>query len=525
MIDWKEMSDLHVVAKLEEILNKWWGVEMFWTDLNYKIRSKHLDKDYSFKNHFMKVQLGMSYGYEYMGQDIEKVTDGLRENTGAHTVFDSFFKHVKGVASKVIVDGEYLGTVFAYPFVMDSFTEADAEELKKQMIECGSAESDAVSAIEHLKRMSSVDIEYFSELVDLVSGEVVTFHEEITKREDRIHELNSELGDKYRYHSMIGKSKKMQSIYSLLEKVSTSESSVFIQGENGTGKELVAKAVHFGSPRKNNMFLAVNCSAFNDNLLDSELFGHVKGAFTGAIKDKKGLFESANGGTLFLDEIGDTSLSMQVKLLRVLQEGTYLPVGATSPRKADVRIVAATNKNIKEMMAKGEFREDLFYRINVINVNLPPLRERHDDIPILMDYFLKKRCDESGLPMKVITKKCMEKMYDYPWPGNVRELENEIERLVVLSADEKNITPDNLSPRILDFAENSSGANPRGINTSGGLKSALEELEALMIREGLKRCNFNKSKLSKELGVSRASLIMKVEKYGLDKRKKAVGEE
>ncbi|MCK5883869.1 MAG: sigma 54-interacting transcriptional regulator, partial [Bacteriovoracaceae bacterium] len=362
----------------------------------------------------------------------------------------------------------------------------------------------------------------------LVAEEMATYHYEITKREERISELNSELGQKYRYHTMIGKSKNMQKIYRLLEKISSAESSVMIQGENGTGKELVAKAIHFYSPRKDHMFLAVNCSAFNDNLLDSELFGHVKGAFTGAIKDKKGLFEQAHCGTLFLDEIGDTSLSMQVKLLRVLQEGTYMPVGATSPQRADVRIVAATNKDLKKMMKDGDFREDLYYRINVINVNLPPLRERPEDISLLMDHFLNKRCAETGMAMKNVSKKCMEQMLDYPWPGNVRQLENEIERLVVLSGDDKLITPDLLSPMIQDYAHEKRGggaASNLGINTSGGLKAALEELETMMIREGLKRTNFNKSKLSKELGISRASLIMKVDKYDLDKRvKKAVNE-
>jgi len=394
------------------------------------------------------------------------------------------------------------------------------DALKKQMIEAGSSELDAEAACSKIKKMWPREMEYVRELTGLLGEEMVSFHEEITKRENQIHELSSQVGEKYRYHSMIGKSKKMQSIYSLLEKISSSESSVLIQGENGTGKELVAKAVHFYSPRKEKMFLAVNCSAFNDNLLDSELFGHVKGSFTGAVKDKMGLFETANGGTLFLDEIGDTSLSMQVKLLRVLQEGTYLPVGASSPKRVDVRIVAATNKNLKEMMAKGEFREDLYYRINVINVNLPALRERHEDVPLLMDFFLKKRCDESGKALKTFAKKCLEKMLDYPWPGNVRELENEVERLVVLSGDEKMIGPESLSPRILDWG---AGAEPtfKGVNTEGTLREALEQLEIMMIREGLKRCNFNKSKLAKELDVSRASLIMKVEKYGLDKRAKA----
>lgn len=523
MIKWEEIKGLHVIQKLEEILGKWFGVEQFYIDTHYKVRSNQLEKDYEYKNHFYKVQMGLNHGYDFLCQDIEKAYEQIAESDSDCLVFESFFPHVKGVVAKVSVDGEVLGSVMAYPFVSDDITEKEIKDIKKALLEQGANESDVDSCIEHLKHLSNDDVEYLVELADLVADEVETFHEEISKREDRINELNSELGDKYRYHTMIGKSKKMQQIYRLLEKISSSESSVLIQGENGTGKELVAKAVHYTSPRKDNQFIAVNCSAFNDNLLDSELFGHVKGAFTGAVKDKKGLFEVANGGTLFLDEIGDTSLSMQVKLLRVLQEGTYLPVGAQSPKKASVRLIAATNKNLKEMMAKGEFREDLFYRINVIGVNLPPLRERNEDIALLMDHFLKKRCDESGQAMKAYSKKCMEKMLDYPWPGNVRELENEVERLVVLAGDDKSITPDLLSQRILDYGDRPAAAT-KGINTGGTLKAALEELEHMMIREGLKRCNFNKSKLSKELGISRASLIMKVEKYGLDKRKKAAGE-
>lgn len=520
MINWQDLGKLHVVSKLEGILGKWFGVEMFYTDAHGKVWSDHTNKDYAYKSHFMKVQMQTTYGHEFLAEDIEKVVDQLAKGNDEIVVYQSYFKQVKGVAFPVKIEGEFAGAVFVYPFVFDTTTSAEMDELKKQMIECGSTPEDAAMACEKVKKMWPREMEYVRELGGLLAEEMMSFHEEITKRENQIHELSSQVGEKYRYHAMVGKSKKMQAIYALLEKISNSESSVMIQGENGTGKELVAKAIHFYSPRKDKMFLAVNCSAFNDNLLDSELFGHVKGSFTGAVKDKKGLFETANGGTLFLDEIGDTSLSMQVKLLRVLQEGTYLPVGATAPKKVDVRIVAATNKNLKEMMAKGEFREDLYYRINVININLPALRERHEDIPLLMEYFLKKRCDESGKPLKTYSKKCMEKMLDYPWPGNVRELENEVERLVVLSADEKNIGPENLSPRILDWGASAEPAF-KGVNTEGTLKDALEQLEIMMIREGLKRCNFNKSKLAKELDISRASLIMKVDKYGLDKRTKA----
>ena len=259
-----------------------------------------------------------------------------------------------------------------------------------------------------------------------------------------------------------------------------------------------------------------NCSAFNDNLLESELFGHIKGSFTGATRDKKGLFEIADKGTFFLDEIGDTSPTMQVKLLRVLQEGTFIPVGAIESKRVNVRIVAATNRNLKEMVEKGTFREDLYYRLNVINLRVPPMRERKEDIPLLCDFFLEKSCKDVAGEKPVITKRALEKLYDYAWPGNVRELQNEIERLVVLSSGEMKLTAEMLSGKILDSSERS---KVQGARVTGKLKDALEELEREMIKDGLRRTGWNKSKLAKELGISRAGLIMKVEKYGLDKRK------
>lgn len=525
MIDWKTIKDLHANKKLEEVIGKWFGVDIFYTDKHGNIHSNILDKDHDFLSHFFKVQMQLPYGKEFLTQDIEKGLERLDDSDSKSFYFDSFFPHVRMISAKIIAEGEFLGAVFAYPYVTDQITTDEVSEIKAKLVECGASEEDATSSCDNLKKLEMHEYEYLKELIALVAEEVSTVYEEVNKREARILDLNAELGNKYRYHNIIGKSKKMQEIYHLLTKVSHSEATILIQGENGTGKEMVAKAIHFNSLRKDAVFMAINCSAFNDNLLDSELFGHAKGAFTGAIKDKKGVFEVANGGTLFLDEIGDMTLSMQVKLLRVLQESTFLPVGATSPKKVNVRVLAATNRNLKEMISKGEFREDLYYRINVINVQIPPLRDRVEDIPVLMDTFLEKKCGEIGFAMKTWSKKTMEKFLDHQWPGNVRELQNEVERLVVLSGDTKMITPDLLSPRILEVLDGPAPTgNLKGINTRGTLRAALEELEAYMIKEGLKRCNFNKSRLSKELGVSRASLIMKVDKYGLDKRKKAAGE-
>ena len=520
MINWKQTSELHVIQKLEEVIGKWFGVEVFFTDEHLKIRGALLDKEHDFRNDFLKIQLSLDFGLQYLTQDIEKAIENFNETQGKKAMYyNSFFTGIRGMAAPIIIDGEFKGAVFAAPYVPSSFDSDEAHALTAQLAECGANSEDAKIAVEGLARLTIQDKENLTELIELVAEEVATFHSEITLREERILELNSELGSKYRFHNLIGKSQKMQIVYRLLEKIQNSESTVLIQGDNGTGKELVAKAIHYHSPRKDRVFIAQNCSAFNDNLLDSELFGHIKGAFTGAIKDKKGLFEMANGGTLFLDELGDTSMTMQVKLLRVLQEGTFLPVGATQPKKVDVRVIAATNKPLKQMIEKGEFREDLYYRINVINVSLPALRERREDITLLSEYFLEQRCAEAGIPTKSLGKKALEKMLDYHWPGNVRELQNEIERMVVLAGDDRVIPGELLSAQIAD--DGKSGFAERGINTQGGLKRAMEELETIMIREGLERCGFNKSRLAKELGISRAGLIMKVDKYGLDKKKLA----
>jgi transcriptional regulator with PAS, ATPase and Fis domain len=532
MIDWKSIKELHATKSLEKIIGSWYGLDILFADAQGRVQFIQ-NADYSFKSPFFKLQMSQSFGHDWLEADVEKVFEFFNSSDEISHEFNAFFPGTHGFARKVVVDGENCGAIIAYPYFKETSTSDELAKVVSKMVECGINLEEAKLAVSKVKKFSGQYYNEMKELVGLVAEEVSSFHSEISKREARIMDLNSELGNKYRYHNLIGKSKKMQQVYHLLSKVANSESTIMIQGENGTGKEMVAKAIHYNSPRKDAVFVAVNCSAFNDNLLDSELFGHVKGSFTGAIKDKKGVFEVANGGTLFLDEIGDTSPSMQVKLLRILQEGTYMPVGATTPKKVSVRVIAATNRNLKEMIAKGEFREDLYYRINVINVALPALRERQEDIPVLMDFFLQKRCEESGLPLKTFSKKCLEKMLDHKWPGNVRELQNEVERLVVLAGDDKNITPDMLSARILESGEththqhsHSGGSFLKGVNTNGSLKEALEELEILMIREGLKRCAFNKSKLAKELGISRAGLIMKVDKYGLDKRalKRAAGE-
>jgi transcriptional regulator with PAS, ATPase and Fis domain len=312
------------------------------------------------------------------------------------------------------------------------------------------------------------------------------------------------------YGGIIGASPTMQELYHLLDRIAPSDATVLVQGENGTGKELVARAIHVGSDRSGKKFVVTNCSAFNDNLLDSELFGHKRGAFTGAVVDKPGLFEVADTGTFFLDEIGDMSPSLQVKVLRVLQEGTFNRVGDTETRKVDVRIIAATNRDLAGMVAAGRFREDLYYRVHVLSVVLPALRDRREDVPLLIDHFLARHRRQRP---KRLAAECAARMHAYPWPGNVRELENEIERLVVLSGDAPSIGPELLSPRIRQWEPSS---EPERTAEPGSLPAAVEALERRMIGAAMRRHGGNKTRAAEELKVSRRNLIRLVQKYELE---------
>lgn len=516
MINWDEFEHIHVIKKLKHILGAWWNVDTVFTDDRGVLRGFQNEK-VTLRNPLVKFLFEKEAVIEQLTEFVNKTMEDLRASGNRYSIQKWNLAGFDAAIVPIYIENDFVGTVVSLGFFKDT---ADANRLKevRERFAAFGAPGDLIEkSLMSIKSIKDEDRQHFFELVELVAQEIVTLHLEISSRENRITELNKELGVRYKYDNMIGKSKPMQELYSLLDKIKNAESTVLIQGENGTGKELIAKAIHYNSPRKDKSFIIQNCSAFNDNLLESELFGHVKGSFTGAIKDKKGLFEQAHKGTFFLDEIGDTSPTMQVKLLRVLQEGTFIPVGSTEPRRVDVRIIAATNRDLKDMVEKGTFREDLYYRLNVINLRVPPLRERKEDIPILIEHFLE-RSHVEGQEKKIITKRALEKLYDHTWPGNIRELQNEIERLVVLAGGETKISAEMLSGRIMD---DTNKTKVQGTRLQGKLKDALEELEIEMIREGLRRTGWNKSKLAKELGISRAGLIMKVEKYGLDKRRLA----
>ncbi|MFH1551034.1 MAG: sigma 54-interacting transcriptional regulator [Planctomycetota bacterium] len=340
--------------------------------------------------------------------------------------------------------------------------------------------------------------------------------EDQTRAINLLEKSGLELPLKYDYKKIIGTSGKMQEVFHLLDRVTDSAIPVLVQGESGTGKELCARAIHFNGPRKDKPFVTENCAALTETLLESELFGHVRGAFTGADRDRKGLFEIADGGTLFLDEVADMSPAMQAKLLRAIEAGEIRPVGGKTIAKVDVRIVATSNKDLKKMVEAGEFREDLFYRLNVVTVNLPPLRERREDIPLLVDHFLAQAVRESGQQKRRIDRKCVALMTEYDWPGNIRELENEIKRLVALSSD--TITPVLLSERIRPGK--APAAAPVEIG-EGGLKDAVqkivESVERGMILKVLEETGWRKSEAARRLKISRPTLDAKIEAYKIKK--------
>jgi Nif-specific regulatory protein len=322
--------------------------------------------------------------------------------------------------------------------------------------------------------------------------------------------LRQEIEGRYSFSEIIGKSKVMMDLFRLCEKVMDLDITVLIEGETGTGKELVARCIHHNSPRKNRPFVSQNCGGIPETLLTSELFGHKKGAFTGAIANKKGLFETAHGGTIFLDEVGEMSPAMQTSLLRVLQDGEIRPVGADHYKKVDTRVISATNRNLEEEVAQGRFREDLLYRLNVFTIKVPPLRKRTGDIRLLAEHFVDKYSQKIGRPIQGLSREVLQCLENYPFPGNVRELENELERAVALAKDEGIIEFSCLSDKIV---ERSAKIRPE-MNVQGTLKEMVEALEKSVLSQLLEKHGGNRTRAAKELGLSRYGLIKKMQRYG-----------
>jgi Nif-specific regulatory protein len=372
-----------------------------------------------------------------------------------------------------------------------------------------------------LNKLEGAFTEKEAKLLEVLSGTIAVALEnarlygELKQHADSLEEenvrLKSQVQSRFGIQRIVGSSTGMRRVFDLLEKVMDTKASVLLQGETGTGKELIAKAIHFNGPLKDKPFVAENCGALSETLLESELFGHVKGAFTGAVADKKGLFETAGGGTVFLDEISEMSPAMQVKLLRVLQEGQVRPVGSSSTIDVDFRLISSTNRDLEEEVRKANFREDLLYRINVFPIVLPPLRDRKEDIPSLAAHFLEKFARKLKRPVLSLSARVLNLLTQYDWPGNIRELENEIERAVILAGDSVEIREDSLSEKIMAPLHKPYSAQ----DLEGSLQEVVENVEQQMIVRALQQTGGNRSQAARLLGLTRQGLLNKISRYSI----------
>ena len=520
-MDLERHQNLHTIIMLREVIRKWWRAELHLVDRNGTVLDWQRGGDIPpTPNDCCRLSLTSREGMRRCNQSVRQLHEQFRANRRLRRgLVHPCHLQFSLVGAPLYIQDEYEGCLFVEGYVREPLSEREQEVLKTRVRELQpGAATDVARAVERVPVLNDWDLGKLTDLLEYAANEITAAEtaERVRKEESARQALTQASDARYRFEDIIGRSGPMQEIFKLLQKVSNSEATILINGESGTGKELVARAIHYNGPRRQGPFVVQNCSAFNDNLLESALFGHVRGSFTGAMRDKKGLFEVADGGTFFLDEVGDMSPSLQVKLLRVLQEGTFLPVGGTQSKEVDVRVIAATHKDLGELVKRGEFREDLFYRINVIRVHLPPLRERRDDLPLLVDHFLRKHHRE-GQHARGLAPDAMALLSAYAWPGNVRELENEMERLLVLGGDLELLPADLISSRIRDAVTPSGGSLLTSARASGKLNEAVETLEREMIHQGLLRTGNNKSRLARELGISRSNLILKIAKYGLEK--------
>jgi two-component system, NtrC family, response regulator HupR/HoxA len=516
VVDLRPYRHLHTIQMISELIRRWWQLELaFADDKGYVI--DHADgKIFPSGNEFCRLALFSKEGFRRCNESVRVVRDRLRARKEPAVLVHQCHLGFDVVAAPIHFDDMLAGFLFTGGGYHQEPGPGERVELLRKVREFSSPEPARIDAhVAAVPRLSEVELRQLAALVEYGAGEVMKCHAERGGRAS----AEAAAGDGGRFTEIVGDAPVMKDVFRLLDKIVRSQSTVLIHGESGTGKELIARAIHYHGPRARKPFVVQNCSAFNDNLLESALFGHVRGSFTGAVKDQKGLFETADGGTFFLDEIGDMSPALQVKLLRVLQESTFTPVGATKPVKVDVRIIAASHKDLAEMVKRGAFREDLYYRVNVLKVTMPPLRERIEDLPVLVDHFLRKHHHGDGAPPR-LRPDALEALRKYPWPGNIRELENEIERLIVLGADQPELGFGLLSQRIRDAgAEPVAPRLPRAGSERGGtLREVVESVEAEVIAQGLIRTHWNKSQLAKELGISRSNLIQKCAYYGLDRK-------
>ncbi|MGR3317110.1 MAG: sigma 54-interacting transcriptional regulator [Candidatus Anammoxibacter sp.] len=390
------------------------------------------------------------------------------------------------------------------------------KKYKKRLTDMGFSNEDVERNYKKLKPANKQSLENLYSFMKLVANDLITYHQTLKEKEEII-KLQTTLIEKAynsKHKAIISASRQMKRVFDTLELVENSEVPVLIDGESGTGKELLAATIHYNSPRRAKMFIAQNCSAFTNTILNSELFGHKKGAFTGAVADKKGIFEIADEGTLFLDEIADLTMDSQARILRVLETGTFYSTGGTELKTVNVRILTASNKNLQKQVEKGLFREDLLFRINTMHITLPPLREREDDIILLANYFIEKSSISHNKKPKEMSPELINILLDYRWPGNIRELKNAMERMVIVSANDDVLKPAHL-PENIKTSHINTNEHTSGSITHTGFRESVEQFEKSFLEKTLGNADWDKKKACKTLKISHTTLYTKIKQYNL----------
>jgi DNA-binding NtrC family response regulator len=506
-------EQLPLFRRIQEMVRRWWGLDIGLAYADGYVADHARGVVVPPDNPYCRASMTAVEGFRRCNHSIEEavraISASLPPRAKALRV-ETCHLGFPMLMVPIVREGRLLGVLFTGGFVLEDEAAKRRETVtaEARLLGLGVPEG-AVWQIPALSRERYLKM---CEILELVAEQLLESPGSVQALEREGGPLASGPAERLRFEDIVGRSPVMQRLYQMIDRVAPSQSTVLITGEDGTGKELVAKALYARSGRAGREFITRNCSAFNDNLLESELFGHVKGSFTGADRDRPGVFELAHEGTLFLDEVGDTSPAMQVKLLRVLQDGSFVPVGSSRAQTVDVRIVAATNRPLLQMVKRGTFRKDLYYRLNVINLHLPPLRERPEDVPHLCDHILGRLAERSKGPPKTITRRVAERLASHDWPGNIRELESELERLYVLSGDAEIIDEEFMSPHVGD------GPRRRRRTVTGGnkkLADLVRDYEREIIAAELVRTHWNKKRTAEDLGMSRTTLLKKIKELDL----------
>ncbi len=512
MLDHERYESLHSIIMLKDVIRKWWGLELAFADRTGHVVDHSAGRIIPPNNDFCRLSLFSRKGFKRCQESLKVLGRKFQASKKPRRcLFHDCHLGFTAVGGPIVVGGKYKGFIFVDGFARERPTPGQEEQLKKRTRTLNPAATDLDRAIQRLPVLSSEEVEKLRDLLEFGADELSAFETEIHSGE--ISSTGAgQSPDRYRIDAIVGESESIRRVRHLVEKVSAFETPLLLQGENGTGKEFVARVIHHQSSRRNKVFLVQDCSVLEGEEFERAFFGAAaKASRDDFHSELEGIVGAADSGTLFLDEVGDLCPRAQAKVLNFLIDGTYLPVGGTTVRSVDVRIIAASRRSLLELVRQGKFREDLYYRIAVIEIGLPPLRERRQDIPLLVQSFFRKN-SPSGHPQTLGATK-MEQLIEHHWPGNIRELEHQLERLIVLGA-ETSIPDKGLSIQ----APPANEANQSSLTSSkfaGTLKKATENLEREMIHQSLMRYRWNKSRVARELGMSRSNLIAKCEKYGL----------